>query len=181
MGYFVSQQLYVLIMPRKLLPIFLFFFVFAANAQSENPEQEIKHVIDSLYGNLSFTGQWKQAPRLLDLFYANARLIANFGASPQVWTVDEYIASVQDNVSKQGITAIGEKEIFGKTDVFGKVAQRLSTYQIVFTTKEKAISRTGINFIQLIQVNGRWKISSLAWDRESDRLKVPAQYKPADR
>ncbi len=149
---------------------------------NELDRDEIGKVVDQFYTIVSFkNGEWKNAEDLKELFFADSRLVANFGDVPQVWTIDEYIASVRGKITRLGINEIEEKEIYEKTDLFGKVAQRLSTYQIrSLMTNGKEAFRTGINLIQLIKVNGLWKINSISWDRESDQLKIPSQYMPAD-
>ena len=161
-----------------LLPLLTFSHL--ANGQNDPSElQRIDSIVHLFYKTLSFDdGEWKTAEKLEPLFFSDSRLIANFGVTPQLWTTHQYIESVRSNVVKQGMSAVEEKEIYGKTDFFGKVAQRLSTYEIRFKFKEKETVRTGINLIQLIKTGGGWKINSVVWDRESEQLKVPTQYKP---
>jgi hypothetical protein len=84
----------------------------------------------------------------------------------------------KENYSKQGISDWEEREVFAKTEVFGKIAQRFSTYQIRFTAKGKETVRRGINAIQLIQQGVKWYITSLAWDRQSETLPIPTRYLP---
>ena len=40
----------------------------------------------------------------------------------------------------------------------------------------KETTRSGINAIQLIKEDDKWLIASVAWDRVSDTLAIPAEY-----
>ncbi len=165
---------------QKLILFFLLFVTCLwANGQSSSQHQKIDSVVHRLYKGLSFDdGQWKDAEKIEPFFFSDSRIISNFGIAPQATTIEQYIAAVRSNILKQGIITIEEMEIFSKTDVFGKVAQRLSTYEIKFSFKEKnEVVRRGINLLQLINDGGIWKVSSIIWDRESDQLKIPDQYK----
>lgn len=165
----------------KTISIFsLVLFASVVDGQTPLDLEKIDSVVLLFYKGISFhDAQWKDADDIKPHFFTDARIISNFGATPQVATVEQYIASVRSNIAKQGIVSVLEKEIYNETDVFGKVAQRLSTYEIKFSFKEKGeLIRRGINLIQLINDGGTWKINSIVWDRESDQLKIPSQYKP---
>lgn len=145
------------------------------NGQTLSDLEKIDSLAARFYNGVSFDdGQWKDAEKIKPYFFTDARIVSNFGVTPQVTTIEQYIASVRSNISKQGIIAVVEKEIYNQTDVFGKVAQRLSTYEIRFSFREKnELVRRGINMMQLINDGCTWKINSIVWDRESDQLKIP--------
>jgi hypothetical protein len=162
---------------KLVLTLSLLALCWATHAQQDADLKKIDSVVQHLYKGLSFDdGEWKDAAKIETVFAADARLIANFGTSPQIWTIAQYIESVRNNIAKQGVKAVDEKEIFSETDIFGKVAQRLSTYEIKFSFKDKEVVRKGINFIQLIYVDEKWKVNSIIWDRESDQVKIPSRY-----
>ncbi|WP_276374593.1 hypothetical protein [Chryseolinea sp. H1M3-3] len=164
---------------KLMLTLSLLALCCTTHAQQNTDLKKIDSVVQHLYKGLSFDdGEWKDAAKIETFFAADSRLIANFGTAPQIWTVAQYIEGVRNNIAKQGVKAVDEKEIFSETDIFGKVAQRLSTYEIRFSFKDKEATRKGINLIQLIYVDGKWKVNSIIWDRESDQLKIPSRYMP---
>jgi len=166
-------------MTKYTVPALLFVFSIAANAQPGSAGHGgIDALTGQLYAALTFSnGHWTSAKDLGTFFFPGARLIANYDSIPQVWTVEQYVQGIEDRIAKQGLVAVEEKELFATTDVFGKVAQRFSTYQIRIVINGKETLRQGINCMQFIQERGSWKLTSLVWDRESKTLKIPSQYK----
>ena len=159
----------------------LLFLLLATNTLTaqENEVQKIDSLITQFYKSFSFNdGAWKDAEKSKGFFFDQGRIVANLGDTPQNWTLKQYITNVRERITQQSVISIEEKEIFQKTDVFGKVAQRLSTYEIHSKTKDKEIIKNGVNMIQLLKVNGEWKVYSLIWDRESAQQKIPAEFRP---
>lgn len=140
-------------------------------------EKEILSTIEALYRHVSFSdSNATRLDSLINIFTADGRLIANFGKQPVGWSVAEYIASTRKNISTQGMTSLSEKQLSHKLEVFGKIAHCFSTYELRAELKGRAVVRRGINSIQLLQVDGKWLITSLTWDREGDDLKIPEKY-----
>jgi hypothetical protein len=63
---------------------------------------------------------------------------------------------------------------------YGDIAHVLSTHEKHIPGDPRIIGR-GINSIQLVKKDGRWWISSIAWDEETGAGPVPAKYLPARR
>lgn len=70
-------------------------------------------------------------------------------------------------IEKGTLSTFREKEVADKTEVFGKVAQRFSTYEARFDETNPNAVAVGVTCIQFIQVNGKWFITSMAWDDET--------------
>jgi hypothetical protein len=68
-----------------------------------------------------------------------------------------------------------EEEAFGRTEQFGKVAHRISTYVTYLNTRDKPAER-GVNSFQLIKTPKGWRVSSIIWDVEKPTLRVPDYY-----
>jgi hypothetical protein len=67
-----------------------------------------------------------------------------------------------------------EREISHRMELFGRVAQRFSTYEARFDRKAKEPFAVGINSTQRIETGGSWKVASLVWNNQTDELKIPA-------
>jgi len=113
---------------------------------------------------------------LSKFFIPQGLMISNNGKEPVFLTVRQFIEGAKENFKKQGIASWNEYEICAKTEMFGKVAHRFSTYKIRLIANGQESYRTGINAIQLIKQNNSWIITSVAWDKETQTLKIPAKY-----
>jgi len=86
------------------------------------------------------------------------------------------VVNAKRGLKKQQFSTRDEHELCANTDIFGKVAHRFSTYKIPIVANGKERAMTGINAIQLIKQSNQWLITSIAWDKESDKLKLPLKY-----
>ncbi len=170
----------------RLLEIFLCSLFFSNSALANT----IDETVDGMYKAVSF--ERNQRPQFEDMrkvFTKDAVLIDNTGDKPAIYSIDNFIKAVTeqwntgiDLVKKQPgkgtAPTFQEKEIYSATDVFGNVAQRLSTYKASFEPENPKATTYGVNFIQLVKIGGDWKVSSLIWNNETDKLKIPAKYLP---
>jgi hypothetical protein len=137
----------------------------------------ISLLTNQFYQTLSFeSSNSNKYDSLSNLFIRQGLLITTIGKEAQFFTVDQYIEGAKKNFVKQQISAWDENELCAKTDVFGKVAQRFSTYKIKLVSNEKESIRTGINAMQLIKQNGKWIITVVSWDKETETIKIPGTY-----
>ena len=144
-----------------------------------NDKQEVERTIDRFLKYISFadTSSMK-IDTLADVLTDNARFTANFGDKPMILTARQFVDNIRKNAASGKVSSTLEKELVSEVDVFGKIAHVLSTYELTIAGKNEKIVRRGLNSIQLIKQNGKWLICSVVWDRESDELKLPAEYLP---
>ncbi|MBC5993940.1 hypothetical protein [Pontibacter cellulosilyticus] len=130
--------------------------------------QELDELTRQLYSCVCFNkGEKPELEKLKPLFFGSGRLINNSGTEPQEYTVAQFSENVMKKISENVIEAFQEKEVASKTEVFGKVAHRFSTYEARFDEASPAPFAVGVNCIQFIQVDGKWLITSMAWDDET--------------
>jgi hypothetical protein len=145
--------------------------------QTDNDSAAIDAAIATFYQTLFFTSvdqnKYSNLPRL---FTTQGVLISAAGDKPYFWTVQQYVQLAADNFKKQKMETWGEQETCSQTHIFGKIAQRFSTYKILYVAGGAETIRSGINAIQLIKENSKWLIASVAWDRASDTLPIPPEY-----
>jgi hypothetical protein len=157
---------------------FLFAFVLSQHlfAQSDS-EREIQIALKRLYEQLSFSDtNHFEIDNIQTSFTASANLVANFGSAPITWSVSKYITDVKEKIKALQISSSIERELSRKIDVFGKIAQVFSIYELRMEIKGNEVVRKGISSIQFIRQEGRWLVASLVWDRESEGLKIPEKY-----
>jgi len=139
---------------------------------------ELKALIDEFFRAVSFdTGQTPAYARIRDLFIDDGKLIRNSGELPEISSVEEFIAARERAFGSGALTSFEEAEIADTTEVFGRVAHRLSTYTKRGTMHGEAIEGAGVISTQLIRTPAGWKISSMAWDDERPGLAIPDRYR----
>ncbi len=68
------------------------------------------------------------------------------------------------------------RELKGKTQVFGKLAHRLSVYEYNLGEETSGRLPRGVNYIQFTQVEDNWRIVSMAWCDENEDNMIPPEY-----
>jgi len=141
--------------------------------------KQIDRVTEALYASICFEEQCKPAlDTLKRLFIPDGKLINNNDEVPVIMTVDQFIRAFQEQLSKGEVTAFHETEITARTDCFGKIAHRFSTYEAKFDLNTSEPFCVGINSIQFIKVDQSWLVTSIIWNDQSEYLRIPSQYLP---
>lgn len=144
--------------------------------------KQIDRVTEALYASISFEENGAPAlDTLKRLFITEGRLINNNDDVPSFMTVDEFIKAFQDQLSGGTVFSFHETEIASRTEIFGKIAHRFSTYEARFDLKAPEPFCIGINSLQFIKVNQSWLVVSIIWNDQSDDLRIPPEYFPPAR
>lgn len=150
---------------------------FSINSIQNTDSLEINSLINEFYQTLSFEKvEVNKFDRLFKFFTPEALMIGNVGTTPEFSTVKQFVDGAKESWKKFQVTARNEYELCAKTEIFGKIAHRFSTYKIQIIAKGRERYTSGINTIQLIKQNNRWVITNIAWDGESQTKKIPAKY-----
>ena len=137
----------------------------------------IDYITEDFYESLSFQdGEMPDLETARELFYEKGLIINNSFGKPITFTVDGYIQSFESKIADGTMLQFMQRELYSKTEVFGKVAQRLSVYEYSFTYHETANAPRGVNYIQFMLDNDNWRITSMAWNDENENYKIPAEY-----
>ncbi len=129
--------------------------------------QELDQLTQALYGCVCFRNSEKpNLEKLKTLFFNDGKLINNSASEPHEYTAEQFCQNVTQQIEAGSLSVFQEKEVAYKTEVFGKVAQRFSTYEARCDDTSPDPAAVGVNCIQFIQVNGKWLITSMAWDDE---------------
>lgn len=142
-------------------------------------EVAIKKAVDDAYAWISFKkGAKPDYDKVHEYFMPTAMLSYFPNDTLQVLALDQFVTSYKTAIEGGQIQSFYEEELYGKTDQFGRVAQRLSSYKTYINTMD-SVSERGVNSFQLIKTPAGWKISSIIWDTEKPGLPIPANYLPA--
>jgi hypothetical protein len=161
---------------KKLCFSLLLSLFFIANISAQNEELEaIQRAVDTLYSSLSFEeGGQPDTALFLSIFVNEGILINNNGGKPRIISPKAFVERL---TQMSGIKKFNEHEIRGETQYFGTIAQRFSTYDKHIELEERTVKGKGINSFQLVKVNGRWKVSAIIWNDETEKLTIPEAYR----
>jgi len=141
-------------------------------------EEKIEALARKLYGCISFEpGGKPDFDTLRTIFFDGARLINNSGAKPGVVTVEGYIERFGGAIADGRIPSFQEKEVASRTERFGKIAQRFSTYESRHRVDDPEPFDAGINSVQMMAVDGEWLVTSLIWNNENEGRVIPEEYR----
>ncbi len=144
----------------------------------EKERVEIDKVTKSLYRLICFPeGDKPDFWELKKIFMPGAKIINN-NEGPIVLSVTSYIQRIKDMIKKGVLKSYHEKEISSKTDIFGDIAQRFSTYETRLNPEDEEPFQVGIHSIQFIKEFGKWRVVSMIWNNESGQRKIPKVYLP---
>jgi hypothetical protein len=140
-----------------------------------SPEQITVELLRRFFAAVSFpAGGSPRYQQLQELFSAEGRLIRNSGEVPQDLGVEQFVLDRQRAVDTGDLTSFDEAELTGRTDVFGRIAHRYSSYTKRGVLGGTAFEGRGMISTQFIQEPDGWRISSMAWDDERPGLTLPS-------
>jgi hypothetical protein len=136
----------------------------------------IDYVTEDFYESLSFMdGELPDLETVKELFYADGLLVNNSFAVPVRFTAESFIKSIEDQIETGKLLQFMQRELYSNTEIFGKVAQRISVYEYSFSYYETENLLRGINYIQFVQDDDNWRITSMAWNDESENHRIPSE------
>jgi hypothetical protein len=149
-----------------------------SNSYTVPDDQAIKKAVDNAYAAISFKkGEEPKYDSIKNYFIPKAQLISFRGDSMQVMSIGQFVYLYRTFIQSDSVKLFSEKEIYGKTEQFGKIASHISTYKTYLNTLDKPEER-GVNSFQLVKTPQGWKVSSIIWDVEHKGLKIPGYYLP---
>jgi len=138
----------------------------------------VQSLIEQFFAAVSFPeGGAPQYERIRDLFVPEGLLIKNSADEPEISGLDAFIAPRQELFDSGRLTSFEEVEVAARTEAFGNVAHRLSTYHKRGIQDGVAFEATGIITTQFIATPTGWRMTSMAWDDERPGLTVPDDYR----
>jgi hypothetical protein len=134
----------------------------------------IDYITEDFYESLSFMdGEMPDLDTVRELFLEDGTLFNLSFGKPIIYSIQSFIGSIEDSIEDGQLTQFMQRELYSKTEIFGRVAQRTSVYEYSFAYHEIENLPRGINYIQFIQVDDIWQITSMAWNDESANYRVP--------
>lgn len=143
-------------------------------------EEAIKKAVADAYRIISFkTGEQPKYDSVKYFFMPQAQFFNFRNDTLETFTIDQFVKVYRSFIESNHINSFYEIELKGNTDQFGRIAQRISTYATYINTMDTATER-GVNSFQLVKTNEGWKVTSIIWDVESAKNKIPDYYLNTD-
>ena len=140
-------------------------------------------IITALYDVISGpAGTARNWDRMRSLFHPEARLIPAGRAQDgsyriRVMTLSDWIAGAEPYFAREGFF---ERELAFRSERFGQIVHRFSTYDSRHAASDTAAFARGINSIQLFNDGRRWWVMNIMWDAERPGLTLPEEYLKSD-
>ena len=113
-------------------------------------------------------GKRPDLDRIFELFVAGG-VIANCSREePEVAGLREFIEPRRALLSNGTLTEFAEVETSARTEIFGRVARRVSTYEKSGRRDGVVFEQSGFKIFQFVKTGAGWKILSMAWDDERE-------------
>lgn len=153
----------------------------AAGGVSEADVETPEAVVTALYDAISGPAESKRErdwDRLRALLLPGARFVIARWPDEEgdpvedlrEWDVEGFIEDAKRFWRDEGFW---ERELGGRTERFGNVAHRISSYESLVGAEDAEPAARGVNSFQLIRYGGRWWITSVVWDVEADGRPIP--------
>lgn len=147
----------------------------AAPADVASEDAIIRALYDVISGAAGTARNWD---RMRSLFHPEARLIPAGRAQDgsyriRVMTLSDWIAGAEPFFAREGFF---ERELAHRSERFGQIVHRFSTYDSRHAASDTAAFARGINSIQLFNDGRRWWVMNIMWDAERPGLTLPAEY-----
>ena len=146
------------------------------NNHANVDEAAIKKAVDDAYAAISFKAGIKPAyDSIKYAFIPQAQLIDFITDTAQILSIDDFVKAFKAYVDSSKIQNFYETEIYGRTDQYGNIAQRISSYKTYINSAD-IVKERGVNSFQLIKTPQGWKVSSIIWNVEKPNLPIPDYY-----
>ena len=136
----------------------------------------MKAVYDVISGDAGKERDWD---RFRTLFHPDARLIPA-GKNPTTGVAGARALTPEDYIKRSGPFLIKEgfheREVARRVDIYGNIAQVLSTYESFHKLTETKPFMRGINSFQLLNDGKRWWVMTIYWQSETPDNPIPEKY-----
>ena len=146
------------------------------NTYTVPDDSAITKAVHDAYTAISFKeGEQPRYSEIHNYFIPEVQFINFRTDTAQIFTLKQFEDLFKNFLIQTHTHMFYEEEIFGRTEQFGRVAHRISTY-VTYLNKRDTATERGVNSFQLIKTKAGWKVSSIIWDVEKPTLKVPGYY-----
>jgi hypothetical protein len=134
---------------------------------------EIDRLTLSFFGLFSNRGGIQpELEKIFDLFVPQGVIAKCSSDEPEISSLQEFITPRQELLTNGTLTEFSEAETSGRTEIFGNIATRVSTYQKSGVLDGKPFTTRGMKSFQFTKTTSGWRILSVSWDDERDGFSI---------
>jgi hypothetical protein len=150
----------------------------AAPIDPQADVRSLDSLLKAFYESLTFPeGAGPDWGRFRNLFAsATVPLIRTTPGAVLVTDLNGFLDNFGLRIKSGSLNSFFEGEVFRKTEIYGNIAQVISTYRKGVNTTDPQKFVRGVNSLQIFFKDGRWWIASLMWEDESLANPIPAKY-----
>ncbi len=150
----------------------------AAPAADQTDVQSLDSLLKAFYESLTFPeGSGPDWDRFRNLFASAAvPLIRTTPGALLITDLNGFLDNFGLRIKSGSLNSFFEGEVFRKTEIYGNIAQVVSTYRKGMNTADPQKFVRGINSLQVFFKDGRWWIASLMWQDETPENPIPQKY-----
>ena len=135
-------------------------------------KSELDRLTESFFALFSNRDGAPELGRIFELFVPNGIIAKCTSVDPELTTLREFIAPRQVLLTSGTLTEFSESETSERTQIFGNIAQRISTYQKSGCLDGVPFSTRGVKTFQFVRTRIGWRILSVTWDDEREGLAI---------
>lgn len=143
------------------------------------PTDDVNVRVAQMYRVLSFYGNngnekpiWKE---LRNCFTSSAIMTNNTFGEPIRLSVDRFISLFRSQIQQNDFPPFYVRELNYKVEQFGNIAQRFGGFEICYYNSAIE-NKKGMASMELLFINGDWKINSMIWQEETEDFKLPLRF-----
>ncbi|MEA2165298.1 MAG: hypothetical protein QOK37_3425 [Thermoanaerobaculia bacterium] len=134
---------------------------------------EIDQLAESFFGLFSNRGGiTPDLERIFELFVPQGVIAKCTSSDPEISTLREFITPRQDLLTNGALTEFSEAETAERTQIFGNIATRVSTYQKRGVLDGTPFTARGMKSFQFVKTSQGWRILSVNWDDEREGFSI---------
>lgn len=140
----------------------------AARHEDQCAIDELVRAFFALFSNRG--GATPNLRAIFDLCLPQAVICKCVSATPEVASLESFIAPREALLSDGTLTEFHEFETAQRTRIFGHIAQRACTYEKAGVLHGAPFRARGVKVFQFVKGARGWRISAVAWDDEREGL-----------
>ena len=136
----------------------------------------VQETINGLYASIRIEeGKLPDFEKIYSYFAADAHMGYVSNGKPSLKSPEEYFDGWKNAMLDRKPDLLKEFELEGRTQYFGNIAYHTSLYAAYFNSTDEFADKGIINY-QLVKLDDGWKVISMIWQSETDKIRVPDSY-----
>ncbi|MFH7596805.1 nuclear transport factor 2 family protein [Streptomyces racemochromogenes] len=133
-------------------------------SDASDAKTEIDALMRAFLGAFANTAAAPDLDAVRKVFIPEGMIIKNVGGDPVVYDLDAFIEPRRRILTDGTLTEFSEWEVSERTEVYGTIAHRFSTYRKSGRLEGEWFEGEGRKTTQFVRTPQGWRMSSMAWD-----------------